>query len=63
MPRGEKRRVSVDFWLPPYAQSLIQDDIDVEIDGKTIQDWCHIFSNGTGFLDDWKCEQTQENTK
>lgn len=21
-----------------------------------IQDWCHIFINGTGFLNDWKCK-------
>ena len=27
------------------------------------QDWCHIFINGTGFLNDWKCEHLDENSK
>lgn len=28
--------------------------VEIESDGKIIQDQCHVFINGTGFLNDWK---------
>jgi hypothetical protein len=36
------------------------DNIEVETNGKIIQDWCHVFINGTGFLNNWKCERFEE---
>ena len=46
--------------LSHRVQSAIYDEeqgiwnIEVEHNGQTIQDWCHVFINGTGFLNSWK---------
>lgn len=29
-------------------------EVEVECDGQVAKDWCHVFINGTGFLNDWK---------
>ena len=29
-------------------------ELEVDVDGQTVHDWCHILINGTGFLNDWK---------
>ncbi|KAF1816927.1 cyclohexanone monooxygenase [Eremomyces bilateralis CBS 781.70] len=29
-------------------------NVEVESNGKITQDWCHVFINGTGFLNHWK---------
>ncbi|KAH0829681.1 putative sterigmatocystin biosynthesis monooxygenase stcW [Fonsecaea pedrosoi] len=29
-------------------------EVEVETGGETIKDWCHVFINGAGFLNDWK---------
>ncbi|KAF2713478.1 cyclohexanone monooxygenase [Pleomassaria siparia CBS 279.74] len=28
--------------------------VEVSVNGKTVKDYCHVFINGTGFLNDWK---------
>lgn len=32
-----------------------EDDVEVNVEGRVVKDWCHILLNGTGFLNDWKC--------
>ncbi|KIW94319.1 uncharacterized protein Z519_05635 [Cladophialophora bantiana CBS 173.52] len=29
-------------------------EVEVDIEGRRINDWCHVIINGTGFLNDWK---------
>lgn len=32
--------------------------MEVEQEGEKVKDWCHVFINAGGFLNDWKCEFT-----
>jgi cation diffusion facilitator CzcD-associated flavoprotein CzcO len=29
-------------------------NVKVNVEGKEVEDWCHVLINGTGFLNDWK---------
>lgn len=29
-------------------------EVEINVSGETIHDWCHVFINGTGFLNSWK---------
>lgn len=29
-------------------------EVELEVNGQVIKDWCHVFVNGTGFLNNWK---------
>lgn len=29
-------------------------EVEIDCNGETIHDWCHVFINGTGFLNSWK---------
>ncbi|KAH0847215.1 hypothetical protein AYO21_02604 [Fonsecaea monophora] len=29
-------------------------EVEVDVEGRKINDWCHVIINGTGFLNDWK---------
>lgn len=31
------------------------DEVEVDVKGKIVKDWCHVLINGTGFLNSWKC--------
>ncbi|ETI20637.1 hypothetical protein G647_06979 [Cladophialophora carrionii CBS 160.54] len=29
-------------------------EVEIDVEGQKVDDWCHVFINGTGFLNDWK---------
>ena len=37
------------------ANQSSSDNVQIESEGKVIDDWCHVLVNGTGFLNSWKC--------
>lgn len=34
-----------------------KDNVQVESQGVVTHDWCHVFINGGGYLNSWKCER------
>jgi cation diffusion facilitator CzcD-associated flavoprotein CzcO len=32
----------------------MKDEVDVDVDGTIVHDWCNVIVNGTGFLNSWK---------
>jgi hypothetical protein len=33
-------------------------DIELQRDGETFHDWCHVLINGSGVINKWKCSCT-----
>ena len=42
------------------VRPLSVDEVQVDVNGTVIDDWCHVLVNGTGFLNSWKCKQTKD---
>jgi hypothetical protein len=35
---------------------LSKDDIELLRQGEIVHDWCHVLVNGSGVVNQWKCE-------
>lgn len=41
--------------MKKLTRMIIIDEVDIDVDGTIVHDWCNVFINGTGFLNSWKC--------
>lgn len=53
----EKKKIAVLRFLGSQGRliGMFADELEVDVEGRKVDDWAHVLINGTGFLNNWKC--------